>query len=149
MGQISRLPLRKEVYERMFELLIKALVDTRDSKEAAALLKDLLTPVERIMIAKRLAIAVLLAKDKSYAIIQDVLKVSRPTITAVSANLKFYGKGYRQFTEKLEKEKKWQKLWDKIENFTIMNVDKREKGSGIYLKMQAEIRKERKKRKAI
>lgn len=146
MTQVSKYPLRKEVYNQIIELLLKSITNFKDKREAAALLKDLLSPTERIMLAKRLAIAVLLSKDYSYRQIQNILKVSQPTITAVNLCLKYAGEGYRKFVEKISKEKAWEKFWEKIEDLTIGHVDKREKGSGVYIYLQEQIKKERKKK---
>ena len=63
MPQVSKYPLRKEVFERVFELLLKTIADSHTQKEATQLIDDLLTPTEKIMLAKRLSIAVLLAKN--------------------------------------------------------------------------------------
>jgi Trp operon repressor len=80
MAQISRKPLRKEIYEQVFELLIRIFTDSYSRKDAANLLDDLLSPTEKIVLAKRLAIALLLAKDYGYEEIKEILHVSMPTI---------------------------------------------------------------------
>ena len=49
------------VEERMFEVFEKTFLGLKSAESARLLLGDLLTRTEKIMIAKRLAIAVLLA----------------------------------------------------------------------------------------
>jgi len=149
MGQVSRRQLPRIVSERMFELLIKAIIEAKDTAGAIALLRDLLTPVERIMIAKRLAIAVLLYREKTYEEIQDTLKVSKPTIAMVNGQLKYFGHGYREFVDKLSREKRWQGFFDKLGDVTFDHVQPKEKGSGIWIKLQQRAKKERNKREAI
>lgn len=146
MTQVSKYPLHKEVYNRIFELLLKSITGFKDEKEAAALLKDLFSPTERIMLGKRLAIAVLLSKGYTFREIQDILRVSQATIATVNVQFKYTGRGYKKFAEKIAKEKAWEKFWEKIEDITIGHVDKREKGSGIYVYLQEQIKKERKKK---
>lgn len=149
MGQVSKRPIDKDVFERMFELLLQAITDARSSSEANLLLKDLLTPTERVMVAKRLAIAVLLSQNETYKLIEDILKVSKPTIAMVNGQFKHGEGGYRHFAKKLASEKNWQKLWDKIEDMTTGQVEKREKGSGIWVKLQEQTKRGKQKRSAI
>jgi len=46
MAQVSKYPLKEEVYQRIFELLLKVITDACTKKEAKELLEDLLTPTE-------------------------------------------------------------------------------------------------------
>lgn len=62
---------------------------------------DLLTPTERIMLAKRLAIAAFLIEGLPYHAISEMLKVSTSTIGRVNLWLKTAGDGYRLVIEKI------------------------------------------------
>ena len=64
MTQVSRIRLPKAVEDQMHGALRKALADLRTEEEVGEFLEDLLTPTEKIMLGKRLAIAILL--DKGY-----------------------------------------------------------------------------------
>lgn len=75
--------------------LCQALVVIRNPEEAANILKDLLSPQELEMLAKRLQIAKMLLEDKTYAEIQSDLKVSRSKIARVSVWLATSGDGFR------------------------------------------------------
>ena len=130
MSQVSKRPLRKEVFERVFELLLKIVTDSQNPKEAELLLEDLLSPTEKIMLAKRLAIAVLLAKDYFYRTIEEILRVSKPTISMVSLSLKYSGAGYRNFAEKVLKEKKGEEFWDKVEDLVLSAMSHGKGGKG-------------------
>lgn len=55
MPQVSKYPLQEEVYNRVFELLFKVITDSHSQNEAKELLDDLLTPTEKIILAKRLS----------------------------------------------------------------------------------------------
>jgi len=104
MAQVSRHPLSKIIYERIFEIFIKSIVSIKDKKEAEDFLNDFLTPTERIMLAKRLAIAVLLTKGYDYASIRKILHVSFSTVASVSVFLKYTGEGYKKVVDKLLRE---------------------------------------------
>ena len=119
MPQVSRRPLKKEVYKRIFELLLKVVSEPYEKKAAQKLLEDFLTPTEKIMLAKRLAIAVLLAKDFSYEAIGEIVKVSRPTIARVSTCIRYKGEGYKEFTERVLREEKIARFWEQVEDLVL------------------------------
>jgi len=75
--------------------LCEALASLKNSKEAAKLLSDLLSPQECQMIAKRLRIAKLLVEGKSYEDIKTALRVSYSTIARVNTWLNLSGEGYK------------------------------------------------------
>jgi len=116
MAQVSRYPLTKEVEERVFEILLKTIADLKKHQEIDEFLKDFLSPTERIMLAKRLAIAILLGKGYDYRQIREILKVTPGTIAAVNLKLKYAGKGYKKVVGKVLKEEKIEKLLGKVNN---------------------------------
>lgn len=87
MTQVSRYPIPKEVYGRIFEIFVKTISSLGDKKQIADFFVDFLTPTERIMLAKRLAIAFLLMKKYDYKMIARTLRVSSSTIGGVSIDL--------------------------------------------------------------
>jgi uncharacterized protein YerC len=147
MPQISRWPVKKEVYERMFELLVQAVVETSDRSAAIQFLDELLTPVEKIMLAKRLAIVILLIKKYDYQTIQEVIHVSRGTIADMSQCLRVRGTCLRSFANKVMQEEKDREFWGKVGEI-ITGVGVKGKGSGFWRPIKEEARKNRKKRQA-
>jgi TrpR-related protein YerC/YecD len=146
MSQVSKYPLKQKVFEKMFELLSKAIINSNNKEEVESLLDDLLTPTEKIMLAKRLAIAVLLTKGYFYKTIQEIIRVSTPTIAMVSLSLKYKGKGFKSFTSQILKEEKSNEFWDKIEDLvlgTLSNV----KGGKPYRYLKEELRKNKQRQK--
>lgn len=119
MTKVSKRILNKEIEERMFALFWKALADIKKEEEIESFLKDILSPVEQVMIAKRLAIALLLARGFSYESIEATLKVSSATIMRVNFWLNHGGEGYRKVVEKIMREKKREELFDKIDEFLL------------------------------
>ena len=63
MTQVSKYPLSKDVYDKIFEIFLKTLINIKNKNEGRNLIKDFFTPTERIMFAKRLGIALLLEKN--------------------------------------------------------------------------------------
>lgn len=80
MPKISKNKLDKAAYDFISGNLIAALANLGEKKDVASLLDSLFTQTERLMLAKRLAIAVLLERELSYKKISGLLKVSSVTI---------------------------------------------------------------------
>lgn len=74
-----------------------------DRSEAIAFLKDLLTPTEVRMLAKRLQIADMLAKGYKYDDIKTHVRVTVQTISHVNNKLNFGDDGLIKILQKLEK----------------------------------------------
>lgn len=119
MTKVSRRLLDKELEERIFEVFLKTIVDIKTPIEAKNFIEDLLSPTEKIMLIKRLAIAVLLTKGKTYDYIDHTLKVSRATIMTVSLWLKHGKGGYIKVVDKILKTQHRDKLIDNIEEILI------------------------------
>jgi len=89
--------MNPEIEKRVYEVFIESVKNTKTSGEVINLLNDLLSPVEKIMMAKRVAVAFLLLEDKyTYAEISKVLKVSKGTIAKIHAIFALQGKGFRK-----------------------------------------------------
>lgn len=104
MTQISKIQLKRNTAERIFEIFIKTLLNIQKKSEAEKLISDFFTPTERIMLAKRLAIALLLEKGYNYLTIKDLLHVSTATIAHVNVSRKYGSDGYKLFMAKILKE---------------------------------------------
>jgi len=102
--------LSKEEQDELLIDLCDAISSVKDSKEAANFLKDLLSPQEIEMLAKRLKIADLLLNGWGYNAICDNLKVGEGTVARVSEWLKLTGDGYRLITKRLKDKRKERKI---------------------------------------
>lgn len=116
MTQVSRYPIHKDVEKRMFEVLRETISHLKNSEEIEDFLHDFLSPVEKIMLAKRLSIAVLLHKGYRYEAIAGILRVTPPTIATVSMFLKYSGKGYKRAVERIALNEKLNAFWEKAED---------------------------------
>jgi uncharacterized protein YerC len=99
MAQVSRRVVDTTVLEKMNRLLHDCFIRCRDHETTTQFVTDLLTDTERIMIAKRLAIALMLLKDRTIAEIGERLKVSKQTIWMVQGLLRTRGEGFRSILE--------------------------------------------------
>ena len=90
----------------MYEIFEKTITDLRKAEDVRNFITDLLTPTEKIMLAKRLAIAVLLAKECDYRNISKTLKVSFATINSVARQNAIAGIGYKVAVGKILGEEK-------------------------------------------
>lgn len=88
MTQVSRLKLKTEIEERIYELFNKTLAGIKSKNEIDSFLDDFLSPTEKTVFAKRLAVAVLLAKGNDYAQIRTILRVTPVTISKMSLRMK-------------------------------------------------------------
>ncbi|MBI5619755.1 hypothetical protein HY950_02225 [Candidatus Gottesmanbacteria bacterium] len=117
MTQVSRFPLPKVLEQQMHTALRKALADLRTEADVSAFLDDLLTPTEKIMLGKRLAIAILLDRGYDQRTVHTIMKTSLSTVNAVNYWLKNRGNGYRIVLEKLKTQREWAELKEGIEDF--------------------------------
>lgn len=101
MPQVSKNPVPKETERKIKKAFTRAFVDIRSEREMERYIFDLLTPTERIMLAKRLAIAALLIEGLPYHQIAEGLKVSTSTIGRVKLWLRTAGGGYRLVIERM------------------------------------------------
>ena len=114
MTQVSKYPIAKDIEKRMFDIFTKVIADLRSSSDINEFISEFLSPGEKIMLAKRLSIAVLLARGYQYRDISKILKVSPPTIAQVAVNIKYAGKGYKRIVEKIIKSEETEEFWHKI-----------------------------------
>ena len=116
MAQVSKYPIAQDVYKRIFEILFGTIVDMRTSKEVESFFNDFLSPTEKIMLAKRLSIAVLLGKGYTYQDIKKILRVSQTTVASVNIALKFVGQGYKKVVAKIIAGEKRDEFWQKLDD---------------------------------
>lgn len=114
MTKVSKIPLRSDVWTRVFDLYVKTLADIKDPKELTDFIKSFYSPTERIVLAKRLALVVLLAKGQKYDKIREILKISPPTIAKMSLKIKYDNKGLSPVINKIFKKQSAQIAWKEI-----------------------------------
>ena len=103
MSKISKNKVNYKVGDLIKEQLISALAAIKDKNEMSNFLDSLLTNSERVMLTKRLAIAVLLENGVSYSDISKLLKVSSVTVGFVKNNVLKDNDSYTLLVQKINK----------------------------------------------
>jgi uncharacterized protein YerC len=103
MPKISRNKLDDKAYQAILNQLHYAFARLGNDKEIADLMDNLFTQTERLMVAKRLAIAMLLEKGLTYPEISQILKVSSATISFVRNGVMKYNENYQKLIQALQK----------------------------------------------
>lgn len=98
MPHVSRRKVKRKIYSKMQSNLIGIFLSSRSKSETAQLINDILTSTERIMLAKRIAIILMLNDGYSFRAIEKSLKVTLQTV------LRFW---------KMKKKGKFGYLWRK------------------------------------
>ena len=117
MTQVSKRYLHKQVEERIIDLFWTSFSTLSTKENAAVFLEALLSPTEKLMLSKRLAIAIMILKGYGYPSINERLKVSDSTIWNIKLNLDHKGKGYQKMIEQIMNKEKWEKFWQDLDNF--------------------------------
>jgi len=81
MTRISKYQLSTKASERIFELFFQVMARARTKDQFSAVIHEILSKTERIMIAKRIAILYLLAKSVGQRSISMAVKVSTGTVS--------------------------------------------------------------------
>lgn len=149
MTQVSKYPISKNIADRIFEIFLKTLIEVRDREEADQFISDLLTPTEKIMLAKRLAIAFLLEKSYDYRTIQKIIRVSAPTITSVNIARQHGTNGYKKVISKIIKEEKLISLLEDAIIKVLSAPSALEKGKGTWSYLRGQIKKQQKENKKL
>lgn len=116
MTQVSKFKLRDDVWDRIFALFGESLLSLKNKKELNSFLGDFLSPTERIMLAKRFAITVLLAKGNDYQAIRNLLRVTPSTIAKMNLQIKYSGKGLAPVIENILKKDATRIIWEEIKS---------------------------------
>ena len=147
MSQVSKYLISDNVYKRCWEIFAKTLIGIKDSKDFEIIVEDLFTPTERVMLAKRLSIALLLMQGYEYRSIAKVLRVSFPTITGVNMKLK-YNSGYKKTVGKILKDEQFVEYFNKIAQ-VVVSAGTVGKGSGVWRSLKRELENKSKDKKGF
>ena len=105
MSQVSKRVLKPEIEERLFKNFWELFANIKNPKDIQLFLEDYLSPTEKVMLAKRMAIALLFSKGYDHRSISSLLKVSTSTVNNIARTLRMKGNGYKIVIQKyLQKE---------------------------------------------
>lgn len=119
MGRISKRHLNQAIEERIFALFWQHIASLSTPFVVAEFLQSLLSHTEQVMIAKRLAIAILLSRGYSYQYIDDTLKVSKSTIATVDRQMISGAPGFKHAAHAVDKRKAQEEMWDSLEEVLL------------------------------
>ena len=145
MPQVSKYPISKDVYERVFEVFLKTISALKTKGQVENFLEEFLSPTEQIMLAKRLAIAFLLAKKYDYREISKILRVSTGTVGKVAMNCE-EGSSFAKVVNKILQDEKIEEFWLTVgEKLASIGAAAKSKSGG-WIYIREEIRKKRMKK---
>jgi hypothetical protein len=81
MVQLSKRKIKPEAMNKMFNLLFDVLGKQGNKNSFNIIIDGLFSPVEKIMIAKRVAIFFLIIKGEEWKTIRDIVKVSLASVS--------------------------------------------------------------------
>lgn len=125
MPHVSKKKLKKKVFNRIGSELSDFILKTSSHDEINWVIKELLTPTERIMLSKRLALFLMLEKHYSFSVIQKTLKITPQTV------VRFWKKakepGYRPLLQRVGKNKEGRGFLKDLESMILMGMPPRGK----------------------
>jgi uncharacterized protein YerC len=122
MPHVSKIRLSKETEEELIRALNLVFARIGSGDEMFAFSNALLTDTEKLMLAKRLAIIVLLDQNLADAQISESLHVTRITVSKMRYFYEARGEGFRIALKKLEEQKQlksFQKLLISLTKYSI------------------------------
>ena len=112
--QVPKHGINKKVEKKIYKSLYQVLADIKQPRSVEIFFTGILTDTERMALAKRLAIATYLKKNKSYEVIKNELKVSSATIATVQNLLVRGNEGLNTALKAIEADEWATKLTRKI-----------------------------------
>lgn len=121
MTQVSRRRLSENVEKRISDIFLRTISKLNKEEDILLFLGEFLTPTEKIVLSKRLAVAVMLRKGYDYKKIREVLKVTPGTIARISYWIKFSKKGFLKIADSIVGDEKNEDFWNEVGN-TVVKV---------------------------
>lgn len=143
MAQISKYKVSQNITDQIQDFLFQTIANLITKNQVSEFFKEFLTPTERVMFSKRLAIGYLIAKKYEQREISKILKVSTTTVSTFSTIYK-NGISYKQMVDRIvNKMKNKEILLDMVEGFADIGAIGGAKSAG-WFTTRNEIRKKKK-----
>lgn len=117
MTHVSKKRLEKDVYYTIMSGLYWLLSDINTENAMRQFLQDFFTKTEQLMLAKRLAVALLIMQGYDAKVITQVLKVSTNTVYRTKDWVEQGGEGLQFGLHRLAHQEKMNSFWKRINNF--------------------------------
>ncbi|KKP62920.1 MAG: hypothetical protein UR56_C0003G0027 [Candidatus Roizmanbacteria bacterium GW2011_GWC2_34_23] len=145
MTRVSKKYIKEEIITKLYRLFFEVFSRSDNQRSFLSLIDDILSPAEKIMIAKRLGMIYLLIKGVDFRTIADTLKVSTSTVLFYSV---VYKEKKVQTTRLIEQMLKKEKVLNFLEDlFADLTIH-----PGIYIghhKLNWEHKKRKEERKTL
>ena len=146
MGRVSRRHLNKFMEDRIYAVFWEHLALLKTPSLIKEFLHSLLSATEQVMLAKRLAIALLLSRGYTYKEIDEAIKVSKATVATIHRQLLVGAPGYTKAIKTIQDRKTKEARWDALEETLLKLSLPARYGSNKY-RVKSQIGKELYKRK--
>lgn len=138
MPRISKRKIDSLLEKRMYELFWDYIAELRSPGNVHEFLSDLFTRTERITLAKRLSVAILLAKGYTFDEIDDFLKVSKGTITTIARQVASGAPGYEKAIRHVLSNQKLDAFFDTLEEISLkLSLPKRHGSFRYHVKSES------------
>lgn len=105
--------------KRIGEIFLRTISKLNKEEDVSQFLREFLTPTEKIVLSKRLAVAVMLRKGCDYKKIREVLKVTPGTIARVAYWIKYSKSGFLKIANVIVDGEKSEDFWNEIGNSVV------------------------------
>lgn len=131
--------MNPKISAKVYDVFINSIKNSRSKTEVISFLDDLLSPTEKTMLAKRVAIAYMLLENRyTHREISKTLKVSLGTIAKVHTTFATKGQGYQKIVGNLVTNKTIKNLLSEF--LDLITPTKRTLSGEKYLKPKNESR---------
>jgi len=117
MSQVSKRILKADITERLFQNFWEMFADIKQTRQVQLFLEDFLSPTEKIMLAKRMAIAILFSKGYDHRTISSMLKVSTTTVNNIARFLNAKTPGYQLLIKKYSQKQSTKEFIQELERY--------------------------------
>lgn len=115
MARVSKIKLDKLLENQILDQFWTSLSFVNNSVKSQSFYSDLFSTTERLMLAKRFAVAILLYRGKSATEIHDAIHVSYSNIGSVTSWVKNGKPGTQELLNKISRMKSWGAIIDSID----------------------------------
>ncbi|MBI2327354.1 hypothetical protein HYU92_03445 [Candidatus Curtissbacteria bacterium] len=117
MSQVSKRVLSPDIQSRLFQNFWELFAQIKKTHEVQIFLDDLLSPTEKIMLAKRMAIAILLARGYKHRDVSSLLKVSTTTVNKIASYVNQKTPGFQLLIQKYAHKESLSEFVKELERF--------------------------------
>ena len=117
MSQVSKRMLQADITERLFQNFWEMFANIKQTRQIQLFLEDFLSPSEKIMLAKRMAIAILFSKGYDHRTISSMLKVSTTTVNNIARYLNAKTPGYQLLIKKYSQKQSTKEFIQELERY--------------------------------